>query len=144
MGHPFLVHFPEESLQERLQCNMVTFGAIIGACEKGSQWRQSLRLLGRLQREDLEPNVIACSAVISACAKGDQWQLALQLLAHVVETGALACGSACVLEMISLGLGMPQNQSNYQIISTLHMLDEQLSVLSSTVAADTLEFLQGF
>eukprot|EP00435_Cladocopium_sp_Y103_P033078 s1240_g8.t1 len=78
-------HSQVELLQESLQCNVVTFGAIIGACEKGSQWRHSLRLLGRLQR-DAEPNVIACSAVISACAKGDQWQLALQLVADVVET----------------------------------------------------------
>ena len=101
-GHPFLVIF-EESLQERLPCNVVTFGAIIGACDKGSQWRQSLRFLGRLQGE-LEPNVIAFSAVISACAKGDQWQMALQLLADVVETRVLDCGSGCVFEVISLGL----------------------------------------
>ena len=42
------------------------------------------------------------------------------------------------------GVGYAQNQSDYTITSTLHTLGEQLSVLSSTVAADTLEFLEGF
>ena len=42
------------------------------------------------------------------------------------------------------GVGYAQNQSDYTITSTLHTLGEQLSGLSSTVAADTLEFLEGF
>ena len=126
------MHFPEESLQERLQCNVVTFGAIIGACEKGSQWRQSLRLLGRLQRRHQRVRqgrpMAAGATAVGAC--GGDSRLGLRK--------CLCFGDD------QFGVGYAQNQSDYTITSTLHTLGEQLSVLSSTVAADTLEFLEGF
>ena len=62
----------------------MTFGAAIGACERGSLWQQSVYLLRRLRSERLEANVVVGSAAISACAKCGQWELALQMLADLL------------------------------------------------------------
>lgn len=75
----------QENLQEAtLRSNVVTFGAAIGACERGSLWQQSVYLLRSLQSQRLEANVVVGSAAISACAKCGQWELVLQMLADLL------------------------------------------------------------
>ena len=75
----------QENLQEAtLRSNVVTFGAAIGACERGSLWQQSVYLLQSLQSQRLEANVVVGSAAISACAKCGKWELVLQMLADLL------------------------------------------------------------
>ena len=65
-------------MSNQLVPNRISFGAVISACEKASEWTWAVHLLELA--EPLKPNEIICSAVISACEKSSQWQWALQLL----------------------------------------------------------------
>eukprot|EP00435_Cladocopium_sp_Y103_P061215 s1061_g22.t2 len=60
--------------------DVISFNALISACEKGQQWHLALSLFGRMQQEHLQPNVITYSAAISACEQVQQWSMALLLL----------------------------------------------------------------
>ena len=66
--------------EEQLEGDVVTFGAVMSAMNKGSQWDKSLETLNQMERSQLEGNLITCSSAISACEKGGKWQLALLLL----------------------------------------------------------------
>ncbi|CAE7187707.1 PTAC2, partial [Symbiodinium sp. CCMP2456] len=62
-------------------CTMVSFGAVVSACEKGAVWEAALDLL---QRSRAHPSVsisdITCNAAISACEKRGLWRTGLALL----------------------------------------------------------------
>ena len=64
-----------------VSCTMVSFGAVVSACEKGSVWDAALDLL---QRSREHPSVsisdITCNAAISACEKRGLWRTGLALL----------------------------------------------------------------
>ena len=49
---------------------MVSYNALISACEKGSNPQQAMQLLQDMSIRGQLPNVITCSAAISACEKG--------------------------------------------------------------------------
>ena len=55
-----------------LEPNVITFSALISACEKGQQWQLALGFLEEMRWSGLELNVITVNAVISACEKGQQ------------------------------------------------------------------------
>ena len=58
--------------------NVISYDAVISACEKGKQWQRALGLLAVMQHAQCH-----CSAAISACGKGQQWQQVLGLLAFM-------------------------------------------------------------
>merc|ERR1712222_230767 len=64
----------------RLDPNIITYNAGIGACEKGGQWPEALLLLREMGDVRLDPNIITYNAGIGACEKGGQWPEALSLL----------------------------------------------------------------
>ena len=72
-----------------LVLNVITYTALISACEKGQQPEQATRLYEAMQWQGLVPNVITYTALISACEGGQQWQCALNLLG---ETQDARCG----------------------------------------------------
>ncbi|CAK0897888.1 unnamed protein product, partial [Prorocentrum cordatum] len=73
-----------EMWQVKLEPDVISFSAGIGACAKGKQWQQALALLHEMREVKLEPGVIYNSAT-SACEKGGQWQRALALLSEMWE-----------------------------------------------------------
>ncbi|CAE8590840.1 unnamed protein product, partial [Polarella glacialis] len=62
---------------------VVTFGAAMAACERGSKWEEALALSSEMRSRALRPNVITYSALASACEKGQQWDKVLALLADM-------------------------------------------------------------
>ena len=49
---------------------MITYNALISACEKGKQLQQAVELLAAIEQQGLVPDVIQYNAAISACDKG--------------------------------------------------------------------------
>jgi pentatricopeptide repeat protein len=49
--------------------NIITYNAVISACEKGGRLEEALNLLTQLTEAGLEPDIITYSALISTCEK---------------------------------------------------------------------------
>ena len=61
--------------------NERTYGALMVASVKSSEWPLSLSLLNQLcQTERVRPNSVICNAAISALEKGYKWEIAFELL----------------------------------------------------------------
>eukprot|EP00913_Durusdinium_trenchii_P007882 g7396.t1 len=56
--------------KSRVQANIITYNAVITACEKGEQWLEALRLLKSMPQAAVSSDVISYNATISACEKG--------------------------------------------------------------------------
>eukprot|EP00397_Hematodinium_sp_SG-2012_P056480 GEMP01069724.1.p1 GENE.GEMP01069724.1~~GEMP01069724.1.p1 ORF type:complete len:310 (+),score=62.08 GEMP01069724.1:56-931(+) len=70
--------------------SVVSYNAVMSACEKGAQWERALSLFHHMiTAKGIHPTVISYNAVISACAKGAQWTLALALLRTMRHTHKL-------------------------------------------------------
>ena len=59
--------------------NVVTYSALISACEKGSQLGQALEVFEAMQQQPVGPKILTYNALISACEKGKQSERALEL-----------------------------------------------------------------
>ena len=60
--------------------DVITYNALISACEKGKQPERALELFEAMQRQGLVPNVITYNALISACEGSHLWELTLDVL----------------------------------------------------------------
>ena len=49
--------------------NVMTYNALISACDKGQQAKQALEMLQAMQLQGVVPNVITYNVLISACEK---------------------------------------------------------------------------
>jgi pentatricopeptide repeat protein len=49
--------------------SVITYSALISACEKAGQWQLALNLFGEMLRERCTPNVITYNSLITACAQ---------------------------------------------------------------------------
>ena len=67
--------------------NVITYNAVISACEKGRECQEALELFKDMQTRGLTPNVITYNAVISACEKGRECQEALRLFNEMQTRG---------------------------------------------------------
>ena len=47
--------------------DVITYSALISACEKRGQPQRAIALFLAMQRQGLVPDVITCSALMSAC-----------------------------------------------------------------------------
>lgn len=63
--------------------NVITYGAIVDACEKSRDWPRALDLLEQMHSEDVAPNAVTYNAAMSACVKGKQWRKALALFGEM-------------------------------------------------------------
>lgn len=70
-----LEHF---SLQQ-VECNIISYNAIISACEKASAWQQAFYLLHETKIQQLEPNVITYNAALRSGQSSSQWQQVIHL-----------------------------------------------------------------
>jgi pentatricopeptide repeat domain-containing protein 1 len=82
--------------------NVITYNALISACEKGKQPERALEVFEAMQRQGVVPGVITYSALISACGKGKQPAWALEVFEAMQRQGVvpnvITCGaliSAC-------------------------------------------------
>eukprot|EP00438_Fugacium_kawagutii_P006596 Skav212975 [mRNA] locus=scaffold423:54590:55945:- [translate_table: standard] len=78
-----------------VSANLVTFGALISACERHEQWVQVLELKDHLVQRNLENNLHTLCTAMSACEKG--WEISLSLLGELRQTrlkpNAFACSA---------------------------------------------------
>ena len=58
---------------------VITYSAVISACEKGKQPERALEVFQTMLWYGLVPNVITYSALVSACGKGQQPEQALEV-----------------------------------------------------------------
>lgn len=76
-----------EMPSRRLSPNEMSYGALVSACEKASEWSQALGVLKEAPKND-----IIVSAGISSCQKATFWATALDLVrllnAHGIETSS--------------------------------------------------------
>eukprot|EP00434_Breviolum_minutum_P017872 symbB.v1.2.015768.t1/scaffold1181.1/size133410/4 len=63
--------------------DVISYSALISACEKGSQWPTALELFRSMKFSTLAPNKYSFSAAIISCQKGEQWQHALHLFSNM-------------------------------------------------------------
>ena len=67
---------------------MITYNALISACDKGKEPSLALKLFETMRRRGVVPCVVTYSALISACEKGTESQFSL-----IVSSAALLlCG----------------------------------------------------
>ena len=52
--------------------DLITYGALISACEKFIQPKRALDVFAAMEHQVVVPNAIAHSALISTCEKGNQ------------------------------------------------------------------------
>ena len=50
---------------------VITYSALISACEKAGQWEMALQLFARMHQDGCRPNTITFNSLIMACAQGD-------------------------------------------------------------------------
>jgi len=58
--------------------NVITFGAVISACGKGSQTDQAVRIFQALKEQCVVPNLIIYNAVVSVFEKGRSSERAMK------------------------------------------------------------------
>ena len=56
--------------QQGIAPNIITYSALISACEKGKQPERALEIFDKMQQQGIVPNIITYNALISACEKG--------------------------------------------------------------------------
>ena len=61
--------------------NVITYNALISACEKGTLPQSALQLLEKMLHQGLLPGVITYNALISACEKGNETRQAFNVCA---------------------------------------------------------------
>ena len=57
-------------LRQALEPTLVTYSAVINACEQGQELRWAFDVCAEMLRQALEPILVTSSDVISACEKG--------------------------------------------------------------------------
>lgn len=59
----------QEMLRTGCERSVITFSALISACEKAGHWQMALNLFNQMLRERCTPNVITYNSLITACAQ---------------------------------------------------------------------------
>jgi pentatricopeptide repeat domain-containing protein 1 len=59
----------QDMLRTGCERSVITYSALISACEKAGQWQLALNLFGEMLRERCAPNVITYNSLITACAQ---------------------------------------------------------------------------
>lgn len=58
-----------EMLRTGCERSVITYSALISACEKAGQWQLALNLFAEMLKERCTPNVITYNSLITACAQ---------------------------------------------------------------------------
>ena len=82
----------DDMQQREVEPDVITFNALISACEKEHQAEKALQLFDEMQQRGLEPDVITHTALCSACGNGQEWSGALHSLMQMKHHDVLASG----------------------------------------------------
>ncbi len=66
-------------MEGRIAPDIITYGSIISALERGGQWERALEVFERMRVGGVAPNAYIFTSLISACEEGGQWRQATQL-----------------------------------------------------------------
>merc|ERR1719188_174987 len=66
--------------------DVVTYNAVISACEKSRQWEPALQVAEEMQRWAVAPDKVTYSTLISACGWGLDWEMALAYFNRIETT----------------------------------------------------------
>jgi pentatricopeptide repeat domain-containing protein 1 len=77
----------EEMNAAGVQPTVITYSALISACEKGAQWQRAVEVFEEMKAAGVQPTVITYSALISACEKGGQWERAVAVFEEMKAAG---------------------------------------------------------
>lgn len=67
-------------LQDHRLSDMISYNAVIAACDRANDWQQALRYLEELKVNGMEPDIIVYFTTLKACGNSERWQEALLLL----------------------------------------------------------------
>ena len=59
----------DDMLATEIQRDIISFSAVISACEKVAEWQQAIGFVDVMPEFHIEPNLIAFNAAISSCEK---------------------------------------------------------------------------
>lgn len=62
-------------MREGCERSVITYSALINACEKAGQWDLALQLFERMQQEGIAPNTVTYNSLITACTQGAPCQI---------------------------------------------------------------------
>ncbi|CAJ1445214.1 unnamed protein product, partial [Effrenium voratum] len=84
-----------------LQPDLISFSALVTACERAGSWGPALEIFRQMPRRALEVDTSCCNAAVSACCKGQSWTWGVQLFSEmfrwhfapvdIAGTAVLAC-----------------------------------------------------
>eukprot|EP00913_Durusdinium_trenchii_P009838 g9237.t1 len=115
-----------------VQRNLITFNALMSACENASQWQWVLELLLQMSTSVVvRPDVLSYNAVISSCEKGLQWQWAL----HCYTSMMLASIRPSIITYNSLLTAFDKSDAPWPLALNLFS-----AASSAHVAPDALTF----
>jgi pentatricopeptide repeat protein len=95
-----LVHMssPSSIVKPDMEC----YRTGIVSCTRSKKWRQSLKLLNRMEQEKVKPDIVCLSSAMNACKVGGQYQTALDIFfsleQHGIKPDLIMCNnviSAC-------------------------------------------------
>ena len=59
-----------DMLRQAMKPNLVSYSALISACEKGQEMRRAFDVCAAMLRQAMKPSTVSFNALISACEKG--------------------------------------------------------------------------
>lgn len=69
--------------------DLVSFNTAMGACGKGGQWAEALRMLEEIEIYSFTPNLVSYNTAAVACARSKKWDLALQVINRGRQVGII-------------------------------------------------------
>ena len=75
--------------------NVVTYSALVSACEKGEQPQRALELFNAMKQQGVLPNGIAYNALVCACKKGQEPNMVLKVFNSMQRQGVVPNAVTC-------------------------------------------------
>lgn len=98
----------DQMRKDRVAPDLITYSALINACEKGGQWQAALEQLSTMVCEQVQPNVITFNSAISACEKGAPAEVVVGLLDQMHAAGVQPDTITMNAAMLACGKGRKQ------------------------------------
>eukprot|EP00931_Biecheleriopsis_adriatica_P095279 TRINITY_DN6891_c0_g1_i10.p1 TRINITY_DN6891_c0_g1~~TRINITY_DN6891_c0_g1_i10.p1 ORF type:complete len:126 (-),score=29.61 TRINITY_DN6891_c0_g1_i10:130-462(-) len=71
--------------QSGLQPDVITFNALISACEQGNHSEKALEIFAEMRQRGLQPNVITYDSLVRAGQKANTRELAMNVFAEMQQ-----------------------------------------------------------
>ena len=74
----------------KVHANIVTFGVVMDAYARASEWQEALGLLKDMINEGIKPSQVIYGSALTACRNAGQWEAAQALLNEMMSQGGHA------------------------------------------------------